>query len=272
VPDNGEAPEEPSVRFGVRGRVAELVLNRPRRRNAVSPDMATALEAALDRLEADPELRAGVLSGAGPAAFCAGADLNYVAAGEGHRLSTERGGFAGLVRYPRTKPLVAAVHGYAVAGGFELALACDLVVAERTARFGLPEVTRGLLANGGGILRLVDAVPRARALEILLTGRLLDATEAAELGLVTRLVEPGRAAAEAMALATAIAANPPEAVRETLRVANTVGYRLPDVSWQLTAEVAGRVRGGAEAVEGAAAFVQHRPPRRAGETEEGPDR
>jgi enoyl-CoA hydratase/carnithine racemase len=251
---------EPAVLFDQDGDVAVLVLNRPRRRNAISPEMATQLEAALDRLESDPALRVGVLAGAGERAFCSGADLNYVAAGQGDRLSTARGGLGGLVRYRRSKPLIAAVHGYAVAGGFELALACDLVVAERTARFGLPEVTRGLIANGGGILRLLEALPRARALDLLLTGRLLDAAEAAALGLVSRVVEPGQARTEAIALAATIAAQSAGVVRETLELANTLGYRLPDISWRLVAEVAARVRNGDDAVERAAAFVEHRAP------------
>jgi enoyl-CoA hydratase len=251
--DDAPAP----VQFITDGGIAQITLNRPEKRNAVSPEMAAGLEAALDRLEADPDLRVGVVSGAGPA-FSAGADLTYVARGEGGRLSTERGGFAGFVRYPRRKPLVAAVHGFALAGGFEITLACDLIVAESTAQFGLPEVSRGLIANGGGVLRLAGTLPRAQALDLVLTGRRLDAAEAARLGLVTRVVEPGQALDEAMALAVTIAGHSPAAVRESLYLANAAG-KLPSAElWTLCAEIARRVRDSHDAREGAQAFLDRR--------------
>ncbi|MGI8449979.1 MAG: enoyl-CoA hydratase-related protein [Streptosporangiaceae bacterium] len=251
---------EPEVRFIAHGAVAQLVLNRPAKRNAVTPGMARLLEEAVDRLERSPELRVGVLSGEGAAAFCAGADLGYISRGEGAQLSTERGGFAGFVRYPRRKPIIAAVHGYALAGGFEIALACDLLVAERTARFGLPEVTRGLIANGGGLLRLASSLPRARALDLILTGRTMAAAEAAELGLVSRLAEPGQGLSEALRLAGEIAANAPAAVRESLFVANAAAYTPPAQTWELCAEIAQRLRAGADAIEGATAFLERRDP------------
>ncbi|HET6187976.1 MAG TPA: enoyl-CoA hydratase-related protein [Trebonia sp.] len=245
------------VRFVVDGSVARLILNRPDKRNAVSPEVATGLEAALERLESTQELRVGVVSGAG-AAFCAGADLGYVARGEAARLSTRRGGFAGFVRYPRRKPLIAAVHGYALAGGFEIALACDLIVAEHGAVFGLPEVTRGLIANGGGVLRLASALPRARALELILTGRRLDATEAAGLGLITRVVPVGEALTAALDLAAEIASHPAAVVQESLYLANAAARLPAEELWTLCAEIAGRLRGGADAREGAAAFLERR--------------
>lgn len=250
----------PHVRFFTDGAVAQLILNRPAKRNAVSHEMALGLEAALDRLENNPELRVGVISGAGDAAFCAGADLSYIARGEGDLLSTERGGFAGFVRYPRRKPVIAAVHGYALAGGFEIVLACDLIVAEHTAVFGLPEVTRGLIANGGGLLRLAQALPRAQALDLILTGRRLDAEEAARLGLVTRVVDHGGAVPEALGLAAMIAAHPELAVRESLSLANAAADNPRAELWALCAEIARRVRGAEAAVEGATAFVDHREP------------
>jgi len=246
------------VRFQARGAVAQLILSRPDKRNAVSPEMAAGLEAALDRLENSPELRAGVICGDGDAAFCAGADLGYVARGEADRLSTLRGGFAGLVRYPRRKPLVAAVHGYALGGGFEIALACDLIVAERGALFGLPEVTRGLIASGGGVLRLASLLPRARALDLILTGRRLSAAEAAELGLITQVVDDGQALAVALGLAATIAAHPPAAVRESLYLANAASGSPPAELWALCAEIAGRVRVADDAIEGASAFLDRR--------------
>jgi enoyl-CoA hydratase len=246
------------LQFVADGAIARLTLSRPDKRNAVSPEMAAALEAALDELEGNPELRVGVLSGAGDKAFCAGADLSYIARGEGARLSTPRGGFAGLVRYPRRKPLIAAVHGFALAGGFEIALACDLIVAERSAQFGLPEVTRGLVANGGGLLRLASALPRARALDLILTGRRLDAAEAAELGLVSRVVEDGEALSAALSLAATIAGHPAAAVQESLFLASAAASPPPAELWALCAEIAGRLRGADDAIEGATAFLDRR--------------
>jgi len=249
----GDPP--PLVRFVADGAVAQLILSRPDKRNAVSPEMALALEAALDRLESSAELRVGVVSGDGDAAFCVGADLGYVASGDAARLSTPRGGFAGFVRYPRRKPLVAAVHGYALGGGFEIALACDLIVAERSALFGLPEVTRGLIANGGGVLRLASTLPRARALDLILTGRRLRAAEAADLGLITQVVDDGQALAAALGLAATIAANSPAAVRESLYLANAATNSPPDELWMLCAEIASRLRGADDAIQGAKAFL-----------------
>jgi enoyl-CoA hydratase len=247
------------VRFETDGAVARLILSRPAKRNAVSHEMTLGLEAALDRLENSQELRVGVVSGAG-AAFSAGADLSYIARGEGDLLSTPRGGFAGFVRYPRRKPVIAAVHGYALAGGFEIALACDLIVAERTAVFGLPEVTRGIIANGGGLLRLARALPRAQALDLILTGRRLDAEEAARLGLVTRVVDHGEAVTEALELAATIAAHPAPAVRESLYLANAAADVPRAELWALCAEIARRLRGAQAAVEGATAFLDRREP------------
>jgi enoyl-CoA hydratase/carnithine racemase len=246
------------VHFVADGAVARLILSRPEKRNAVSPEMALGLEAALDRLENSPELRAAVIYGDGDAAFSAGADLGYVARGEGARLSTRRGGFAGFVRYPRRKPVIAAVHGYALGGGFEIALACDLIVAERGAQFGLPEVTRGLIANGGGVLRLASALPRARALELILTGRRLGAAEAAELGLITQVVDDGQAVGTALSLAAAIAAHPPDAVQESLYLANAAARAPSAELWTLCTEIAGRLRDSSAAVEGATAFLDRR--------------
>jgi enoyl-CoA hydratase/carnithine racemase len=247
----------PPVRLVIRGSIAHIILARPEKRNAITPQMAREVETAVDRLETDSALRVGVLSAEGEAAFCAGADLSYVARGEGGALATPRGGFAGFVRYPRRKPVIAAVHGYAVAGGLEIMLACDLVVAERTAQFSLPEVTRGVVA-GSGVLRLASSLPRARALDIILTGRSLTAPEAAELGLVSRLVDSGQAVSAALSLAAAIAANAPGAVRESLRLANAAAAGPSAQTWELAAEISRRVRATADAIEGASAFLDRR--------------
>lgn len=253
TPCDASAP----VQFVTDGAIARIVLNRPEKRNAVSPEMAAGLEAALDRMESDPVVRVGLISGAG-SAFSAGADLSFVANGEAAKLSTGRAGFAGFVRHPRRKPLVAAVHGFALAGGFEIALACDLIVAESTAQFGLPEVSLGLIASGGGVLRLAGILPRAQALDLVLTGRRLDAAEAAELGLVTRVVEPGRALDEALALAVTIASYSPAAVQESLYLVNAAGNRPSAELWTLCAEIARRVRESQDARERAQDFLDRR--------------
>src|SRR5437763_1430649 len=165
------------VEFETRGRVAVLTINRPEARNAVNGEVAQAMEAGIDRLEADPALWAGVVAGTGPV-FSAGADLKVIAAGRPQDLLTERGGFAGIARRERRKPLVAAVDGPALAGGCEIALACDMIVASRQAAFGLPEVKRSLVAAAGGLFRLPRALPRNVALEIALTGDPIDADRA----------------------------------------------------------------------------------------------
>jgi enoyl-CoA hydratase len=165
------------VLYDVEGRVATITLNRPDQRNAVNPELAAGLDAAMERFEADADVWVGVLTGAGPN-FCAGADLKALAAGRGPRLVTDRGGFGGFVHYPRTKPVIAAVRGFALAGGTELMLACDFAVASTDSAFGLPEVTRGIVAAAGGLFRLPQAIAPPRAVELILTGDRMDAQEA----------------------------------------------------------------------------------------------
>ena len=206
------------VLYELDGHVATLTLNRPDQRNAVSPELTTAMDAAMARFEADDEAWVGVLTGAGPN-FCAGADLKALNAGRGGELVTEAGGFGGFVRYPRTKPVIAAVRGFALAGGTELVLACDLVVAGTDAQFGLPEVTRGIVAAAGGLFRLPRVLPPARAMELILTAERLGAEEAARWGLVNHLVEPDEVLGRARELADRICRNAPLAVRESLAIA-----------------------------------------------------
>ncbi len=170
------------------GHVVRVTLNRPAARNAIDGDVAERLDALVAETEADPDTWVVVLTGAGPDAFCAGADLKAIAAGHGRRLRTPGGGFAGFVDAPRGKPWIAAVNGAALAGGAEIALACDLVVASDHAVFGLPEVQRGLIAGAGGLYRLPRALPRHLALELIATGDPLDAQRAHRHGLVNRLV------------------------------------------------------------------------------------
>ena len=168
--------------------VALVTINRPEARNAVNGAVAAGLEAAVERVEADPELWAVVLTGAGPHAFCAGADLKAVSAGQSASLATEKGGFGGFTRAKRTKLWIAAAQGHALAGGLELLLACDLAIAAETATFGLPEVKRSLVAGAGGVFRLPRALPRAIALQMIATGEPIPAARAAHFGLVNEVV------------------------------------------------------------------------------------
>ena len=248
-----------TVDFEVRDRIAIITLNRPEARNAVSQQLAEDLEAAIDRLEADEDLWIGILCGNGPA-FCAGADLKAIASGE-TRLTTRRGGFAGLVRRTRSKPLIAAVEGPAVAGGTEIVLSCDLVVASTTARFGLPEVKRSLVANAGGLFRLPRALPRNVAMELALTGDDLDADSAYRHGLVNRLVQPGEALVAAMQLAEAVNANAPLAVRASRKVVLAAHLLEDDEAFQVAADATHDIGGTEDFKEGPRAFVEKRAPR-----------
>ena len=247
-----------TVNFEIRDRIAIITLNRPEARNAVSQQLAEDLEAAIDRLEADDALWIGILCGNGPA-FCAGADLKAIASGEA-RLTTKRGGFAGLVRRVRTKPLIAAVEGPAVAGGTEIVLSCDLVVASTTACFGLPEVKRSLVANAGGLFRLPRALPTNVAMEMALTGDDLDAEAAHRHGLVNRLVQPGHALATAVELAEAVNANAPLAVRASRRVVLAARLLEDDEAFEVAANATREVFRTEDFREGPRAFVEKRSP------------
>lgn len=246
------------VDYETRGRVAVITLNRPEARNAVSEELARALEAAVDRFEADPDVWVGVLAGNGPV-FCAGADLKAVAQGKAN-LGTERGGFGGFVTLERTKPIIAAVDGVAVAGGCELVLACDLVVASTNAAFGLPEVKRCLVAMAGGTARLPKKLPRNIAMEMALTGDSITAERAHHHGLVNVLCAPGEVIGEALSLADRINANAPLAVRAT-RSAVLAGAEVDDLEGIRIAVDAFRpVSRSEDAKEGPLAFVEKRPP------------
>jgi enoyl-CoA hydratase len=196
-----------------RGRVEILTLDRPEARNAVNPEVSQAIEAALDELEAERDVRVIVLTGNGPV-FCAGADLKVVARGEAMNIETKRGGFGGLVRREVSKPIIAAVNGPALAGGFELVLACDLVVAGEDATFGLPEAKRGLLAAAGGPIRLAKRVPMALALEIVMIGDPIPARRAHAVGLVKHVVLTVRIVVARLGTAALIAC---DEHRDTLR-------------------------------------------------------
>ncbi|MGW3484064.1 crotonase/enoyl-CoA hydratase family protein [Rhodococcus indonesiensis] len=240
-----------------RGRVLVVTLNRPNARNAVDREMASALASAMDRLDNDPDLSVGVLTGAG-GYFCAGMDLKAFLRGESPRV--EGRGFAGLVEAPPAKPLIAAVDGPALAGGFEIVLAADLVVAAPTATFGLPEVRRGLVAAAGGLTRLPARLPRAVALEMIFTGASMTAAQLHPLGLVNRLAAESEVLPEALALAEAIAANGPLAVQASKKVVTESPGWPPAEAFERTRRIVMPVFDSNDAREGAAAFTERRTP------------
>ncbi|MCD2167055.1 crotonase/enoyl-CoA hydratase family protein [Comamonas koreensis] len=240
-----------------RGPVLVMQLNRPQARNAATLEMAEAMASALDALDSQPELRVGIITGAG-GSFCAGMDLKGFL--QGKRPSLPGRGFCGLTMRPPAKPLIAAVEGYALAGGFEVALACDLIVAARDAKFGLPEVKRGLAASAGGLLRLPKRLPYHVAMECILTGDMFGAERFAELGLVNRLTERGGALDAALALAQAIAANGPLAVAASKQVASQSGEWPLAEMFDRQAAITAPVFSSQDAREGAAAFAEKRAP------------
>ncbi|MDP9435426.1 MAG: crotonase/enoyl-CoA hydratase family protein [Actinomycetota bacterium] len=240
------------------GSTLVVTLDRPQVRNAIDAAAAFALAAALDRLDGDPTLVAGVLTGAG-GTFSAGMDLKaFLRTGE--RPEVPGRGLAGLTEAPPRTPLIAAVEGHALAGGCELVLACDLVVAAEDAVLGLPEVKRGLIAGSGGLVRLPRRLPPAIAMEHALTGRPLPATEAHRWGLVNRLVPPGGALAAALALAAEIGENGPLAVRTTKQVLVESASWPAEQVWDRQRALLQTVVDSADAKEGAAAFVEKRAP------------
>ncbi len=241
--------------------VALVTLNRPAARNAVDAALAAGLEQAVRETEDDPDIRAVVLTGSGTKAFCAGADLKAVAAGGGNALFRPDYGFAGITDAARAKAWIAAVNGAALAGGLEIALACDMIVAIEGASFGLPEVKRGLVAGAGGIYRLPRRLPRAIALELIATGDALEAPRAHALGLVNLLVSADRLIDEALGLAGRIAANAPVAVRESLAIARQAGDLTDAELGRLSRGAMDRIALTADYREGPLAFVEKRPPR-----------
>ncbi|AKQ54958.1 crotonase/enoyl-CoA hydratase family protein [Bordetella hinzii] len=237
--------------------ILTITINRPQARNAVTLAVARGIAAAIDELDAREDLRIGILTGAG-GSFCAGMDLKGFLRGE--RPSIEGRGFGGLTMRPPKKPLIAAVEGYALAGGFELVLACDLVVAADNAQFGVPEVKRGLAATGGGLLRLPRQLPYRVALELALTGDMFPAARAYHHGLINQLTEPGQALAGARELAQRIVANGPLAVAASKRVIIESQGWPADELWSRQAALTEHVFNSEDAREGSAAFAQKRAP------------
>jgi enoyl-CoA hydratase len=247
----------PAVLTERRGRILIITLNRPDQRNAVNAAVAQGVAAALDELDGDAQLSLGVLTGAGKG-FCSGMDLKAFRAGE--RPHVPGRGFAGIVERAADKPLIAAIEGFAVAGGLEVALACDLIVAAKGARLGIPEVKRSLVAAGGALLRLPRTMPRNVAMELALTGDLIEAERAHELGLVNRLADPGQALDAARELAETIAANGPLALAATKRIM-VESADWPDAEYfDRQREIIEPVFNSEDAREGATAFAERRDP------------
>ena len=242
--------------------VVVLTIDRPHARNAVDLVTAQAISRTLDDLDADDETRVIILTGAG-GHFSAGMDLKAFAATGERPVDDKRGAF-GLVQMPPEKPIIAAVEGAAMGGGFEMALACDLVVASEDTRFGLPETKRGLTAAGGGLLRLPLRIPYHLAMEAILTGQPLTARRCAEVGLVNRLVPSGEVLAAALALAAEIASNGPLAVRASKKVVTEVESWPADERFARQEKIVDPVRRSSDAREGAVAFAQKRTPRWSG--------
>jgi enoyl-CoA hydratase len=234
-----------------------ITLNRPQARNAVNSALAHGVAGALDELDSDDELKAGVLTGAG-GSFCAGMDLKAFVAGESPQV--EGRGFAGITQRAARKPLIAAIEGYALAGGLEVALSCDLIVAASDARLGIPEAKRGLIAAAGALIRLPRRVPYHLAMELALTGDPIGAERAHAVGLVNRLAEPGAAVEVALDLATTIAHNAPLAVDASKHIVRSAQDWTEEQAWQEQAELAGKLFASEDAREGATAFAEKREP------------
>lgn len=246
------------------GHTLVITLNRPEARNAVNSSVSTAVGEALEVAQRDPDVRAVVLTGSGNQSFCAGADLKAISRGENlYHPDHPEWGFAGYVRHFIDKPTIAAVNGTALGGGTELVLASDLAVADSSAAFGLPEVKRGLLAAAGGVFRIVDQLPRKRALELIFTGDAVSAAEAARLGLLNEVVDDGTAVQAALRLAERISCNAPLSVQASKRVAVGADDGLvgaDDAGWDRTSREYSTLKQTADAKEGPLAFAEKRRP------------
>ncbi|MGX5185152.1 crotonase/enoyl-CoA hydratase family protein [Streptomyces avermitilis] len=234
-----------------------ITIDRPKARNAVNAAVATQLAAAIDQLEADPALRAAVLTGA-QGTFSAGMDLKAALAGESPEIPGR--GFGGLTRAQTTKPLIAAVEGWAMGGGFELALGCDLIVAADDARFGLPEVGRGLIAAGGGVIRLPKRIPYHLAMELLLTGEPVSGERAGQLGIANRVVAAGETVATALQLAERIAQNAPLALAAVKNLVRAADGAPEEEAFAVQGRLMATLAASADVREGMTAFTERRSP------------
>ena len=252
------------VKYEAHGRIALITLNRPEARNAVNGDVAKAMEAAIDQMEDDANIWVGIITantdGQERPVFCAGADLKAINSGQAGGLNTKRGGFAGFVYRDRTKPVIVAVDGLATAGGCEIVLAADLVVATTRSSFGLAEVKRNLIAGAGGLFRLPRAIGQAAAMEAILTGEPIPAERAFQLGLVSRLAEPGAVLDAAMALATKITESAPLAVWASRKVVLASAFEDDETLKRMTNEEFAGIMASEDTKEGLTAFIEKRPP------------
>jgi enoyl-CoA hydratase len=252
------------VKYEKVGRVAVITLNRPEARNAVNGDVAQGMEAAIDQMEGDPDVWVGVVTanteGQERPVFCAGADLKAINSGQGGSLGTRKGGFAGFVYRERTKPVIVAVDGLATAGGCEIVLAADMVVATSRSAFGLAEVKRNLIAGAGGLFRLPRAIGQAAAMEAILTGEPIPAERAYHLGLVNRLVAPGAALEEALTLANKICEAAPLAVWASRKVVLATASNDDETLKKMTDEQFASIMASEDTKEGLTAFIEKRPP------------
>jgi enoyl-CoA hydratase len=247
------------VETEVHGNVLVMKINRPEARNAVNGDVAQGIEAGIDRLEADDSLWVGILTGTREF-FCAGADLKLINSGKPGEMMTPKGGFGGIVTRQRTKPIIAAVEGPALAGGLEIVLSCDLLVASKASRFGIPEVKRSLVAAAGGVFRLPRVLPHNVALELALTGDPIDAERAYQLGLVNVLAEPGTAIEAALGLAERISACAPVAVQKTRALIHELADADDETGLRRSNEVMFELMNTEDFSEGLTAFIEKRPP------------
>ncbi|WP_157098923.1 crotonase/enoyl-CoA hydratase family protein [Novosphingobium rosa] len=245
------------VEFDIQDGVAVITINRPEARNAIDRETALAAEAAVIRINADPAIRCAVITGAG-GSFCAGMDLKAFLRGEVVRLPGT--GFAGMTQSKLEKPFIAAVEGYALAGGFEIMLACDMVIAAETAKFGLTEVKRGLVANAGGLVRLPRQMPIKLASEFVLTGDIYPASRLAAAGVINRMVPEGQALATALDVARLIAGNGPMAVSVSRQVLNDSREWPEAEMFERQFVITAPVFASDDAREGAAAFAEKRAP------------
>jgi enoyl-CoA hydratase/carnithine racemase len=243
-----------------RGAVEILTLNRPEARNAINAEVGRAITAALDDIDKDEDVRVLILTGAGDKAFCAGMDLKAFSEGTGGGIGAGSGGFAGFGRRKVPVPVIAAVNGPALAGGFEIVLACDLVVSAEHAIFGVPEVKRGLMAAGGGLVRLPKRLPLPIAMELALTGDSITAARAYELGLVNRVVPAERVLEESLAIAATIIENAPLSVRYSREVTNAAADASEADAWKLSDKATKAVFASDDAKEGPRAFAEKRAP------------
>jgi enoyl-CoA hydratase len=245
------------IELNVEDGVATITLNRPEAKNAINQAVAESMDKTLDEIESRDDVRVVILTGAG-GSFCAGMDLKAFVAGE--KVVTDEKGFAGFVQAKLSKPVIAAIEGYALAGGCELALGCDLIVAADNAKFGLPEVKRGLAAAAGGLLRLPRQLPYRVAMELALTGDMADAQRMFDLGLINRLVNAGEAMTGALELARTIAANAPISLKATKAVIAQQQDWTLDEMFERQAEVIAPVMKSEDAIEGSRAFAEKRAP------------